>query len=87
MKNTTTHGRGQGASGIFAAAEANWPEDEAYHFATYLRELAEDGEDAAYLADYREKQIAHWQRVFSCQPDSEDLFSRFMLELSKQEAA
>lgn len=66
-------------------AEQNWPEDEANGTFEIMQAWRESGDTEEQLAQYREKEIAHWRKVFLRHDDGLLLLARYKAELSRLE--
>lgn len=75
-----------GYAGLMAAAEAAWPEDEAYGTFCTLKERLEcagDAEETAYDLAAFARDVEHMRKVFMRQPDAEALIVRYDAHLTK----
>ena len=70
---------------IMTEAEKNWPEDEANGTFEIMQAWRESGDTEEQLAQYREKEIAHWRKVFLRHDDGLLLLARYKAELSRLE--
>lgn len=66
-------------------AEQNWPEDEANGTFEIVQAWRESGDTEEQLAQSREKEIAHWRKVFLRHDDGLLLLARYKAELSRLE--
>ena len=70
---------------IMTEAEQNWPEDEANSTFEIMQAWRESGDTEEQLAQYREKEISHWRKVFLREDDGLLLLARYKAELSRLE--
>ena len=70
---------------IMTESEQNWPEDEANGTFEIMRAWRESGDTEEQLAQYREKEIFHWRKVFLREDDGLLLLARYKAELSRLE--
>lgn len=71
---------------IFAEAEAQWPEDEAYHtYRTFSERMADarDADDREWSISCLQNDIAHMHRCFARHSDGDELIARYDVALRK----
>lgn len=73
-----------GYVGLMEAAQAAWPEDEAYGtMSTFSERMADcrDDEDREYVRGVTRRAIVHMRNVFGRETDAAELIARYNAEL------
>ena len=66
----------------FQSAQDNWPEDEALLVAKSYAEML-DYEDIEYCDAELAKDCVRFRKIFMIEPDGEELFDRFIKEVTR----